>query len=786
MTIGRIKEIKNVGVFADFSNGGSLGFEKLTFIYGLNTYGKTTLTDIFQSLKTNNPAIIRSRKTIPIQLTQQKVTLTSKDTVESDVKFEDDNWIRSNISSCFEIFGTDFIHKNLFTGPTIERANRESFTQFVLGEHGVKIAKKIAEKRKILGDKRRDLKTKIPPFVSNKADGEAKIFLELSIDGLDKEEIENDLAQKKVNLKGEKEALKEPQKILSLQEPDAFEVPKLTIINTLNAINTLLQEDYIDIKYEVLQKLTQHLDANFSKQGGSEGWIKSGLQYCKDVENGGCPFCGQSLKDVQDLMNIYTSYFDEKYNDFIDRVTGNLSKNIGDVENTSFMQKTILQTALTRACEFKELIKDEIFQTNLLELKTKIELLQEENFANKKDLILKAVRLVFDERKESPYKKVNIVNLEEFRTALNSYSGLLTKAKNIVNTLRRCTKAFKQQYEDISTMQEKIAHLEKEINELEYKKARIEQDGNCREYSQARSEIDTLGEGISKLQKQLNKDQSTYLERYFTQINRLFKELGSRNFTFEKDTDNTGHLPVYSLKVKFHNVEIPNQKLEFVFSESDRRALALAIFWARINLKNSTEKTKLIIILDDPVTSFDDNRVTNSINIFKDTLNKIGQMVILTHYPHLIKRFCEITKDKKITVKYLKIEQSDTTSFLSESNRDSFIMSDYEKVFMKIYGFVNKTRTESIKTDLRPFLEKLYLPTVFAKQIRDKKVDCSSLEKMIDGIFDDATIKTKLHGFRSVLNPDSHIFTSNNNEDVRSFASEMIDYLYSLNFVDEN
>jgi len=786
MIIGRIKEIKNVGAFADFSNGGSLGFEKLTFIYGLNTYGKTTLTDIFQSLKTNDPAIIKSRKTIPTQPTQQKVILTSKDTVESDVKFENDNWIRSNISSCLEIFGTDFIHKNLFTGPTIERANRESFTQFVLGEHGVQIAKEIAERRRILGDKRRDLKTKIPPFVSNKADGEVERFLELSIDGLDKEEIENDLAQKKVSLKNEKEALEEPQKILSLQEADAFEVPKLAIVNTLNAIDILLQEDYIDIKGEVLQKLTQHLDTNFSKQGGSEGWIKSGLQYCKDVENGGCPFCGQSLKDVQDLMNIYTSYFDKKYSDFVDRVTGNLSKNIRDVENTSFMQKTILQTALTRACEFKELIKDDVFQTNLLELKTKIELLQEESLITKKNSILEAVRLVFDEKNEFPCKKVNTVNLAEFKTALNSYSGLLTKAKKIVTTLRRHTKAFKQQYEDISTIQEKIAHIEKEIDELEYRKARIEQDGNCREYSQATSEIDTLREGISKLSKQLSKDQSTYLGRYFTQINRLFKELGSRNFTFEKDTDNTGHLPVYSLKVKFHNVEIPNQKLEFVFSESDRRALALAVFWARIDLINPIKKAKLIIVLDDPATSFDDNRVTNSINIFKDALNKIGQMVILTHYPHFIKRFCEITRNKQITAKYLKIEQSDTTSFLSESDRDSFTMSDYGKVFMKIYGFINKTHTESIKTDLRPFLEELYLPTVFAKQIRDKNVDCSSLKEMINGIFDDTIIKTKLHAFRNALNPESHVFTSNNDEDVRSFANGMIDYLYSLNFVDEN
>ena len=241
--------------------------------------------------------------------------------------------------------------------------------------------------------------------------------------------------------------------------------------------------------------------------------------------------------------------------------------------------------------------------------------------------------------------------------------------------------------------------------------------------------------------------------------------------------------------MKYRGVVISGDQLQYVFSESDRRALALAIFWARINLKEQAEKEKIVIILDDPMTSFDDNRITNSINLFKSVINEVSQIIILTHYPHFIKRFCEITKDAQITTKYLEIKQDNTTSSLVLSDRNTFIMSDYERVFIKIYGFINKTQPESIKTDLRPFLENLYIPTVFAKQIRDNNVDSSSLERMIDGIFpDNEDVKTKLHGFRNNLNPDSHLFTSNNNEDVRNLASEMLDYLFSLNFkgINEN
>ena len=69
-----------------------------------------------------------------------------------------------------------------------------------------------------------------------------------------------------------------------------------------------------------------------------------------------------------------------------------------------------------------------------------------------------------------------------------------------------------------------------------------------------------------------------------------------------------------------------------------------------------------------------------------------------------------------------------------------------------------------------------------SEQISDRNVDCDSLESIIDGIFDNEGIRRKIHEFRTTLNPDSHLFTSNNDEDVRSFALEMMDYLYSLKF----
>ena len=783
MKIGRIKEIKNIGTFADFKNGGSLGFEKLTFIHGFNTYGKTTLSDIFHSLKLNDSEIIHSRKTIPQQNASQKIVLTQKGQTESKIKFENNDWEENDLHSCLEVFGNAFIHENLFTGLTIERENRESFTKFVLGEQAVKTAEEVGEKKKLLRAKKKDLKDKVPSFVKNSDDDEIEEFLKYSIKGLDKSSVEQKLLQKQAGLQREKNLISEPQKILNLREPLEYKSSETDYSSLIKRINELLQEDYSNIKDEVLDKLNQHIISNFSNGDDSENWLRKGMLYSKDSEHGNCPFCGQALKNASELISVYHSYFDPAYMEFINRIETELSKNTRTVENISFSEKTNLQDALTKANNYKELIADENFQKKLSELETIVERLNESQLNNEKEQLMVETRTQADLKNKFPYKTVEKIDSSNFIVAAESYRELLADAKDVISQIRIHIENFKSPYHDTKTIQGKIGQITQGIEKLRYRKARIEQDKNCQEYLDFRKGIDDLQQNIDRLERQLETDQSNYLQKYFAEVNKLFGKLGGRNFELERVTERRGNLPVYSLRVKFRDEEIPNDQLKTVFSDSDRRALALAVFWAKINLKPDTEKANSIIILDDPVTSFDDNRMTNSIDLFKDTLDQIDQMIILTHYTHFIKRFCEITKEKQITAKFLEINQDNTTSFLTESSRDEFVASDYQKTFIKIYDFINRNHSESIKTDLRRFLESLYLPTVFAKRISDKQVDCSSLESMIDGIFDDEEeTKGKMHGFRATLNPDSHFFTSSNDEDVRNFAHGMMDYLYSLEF----
>ncbi len=788
MQIGRIKQIKNIGTFSNFENGASIGFEKMTFVYGLNTYGKTTLSDIFYAYKVNDSSIIEKRKTIPEITTEQRVSMTLSDgeNGETDVIYSGGSWSQNCEKPEMEVFGTDFIHKNVFTGLTIERQNKENFTNFILGDQGVKLAENIKDKKKILGEKKRELKEKTPKFVKLASSAEVEKFVNEDISQIDLEVINQKIASARVNVQKEEERLKEPNRIINLPDPQNFNYSKSNIEHNFQKLNELLGKDHSGVKEESITRLNEHVQNNFKIKDGAKDWIQHGLKYCNDTQNGNCPFCGQNLLNAKELITLYGTYFDKAYSDFIEEINAGLEIHLESVRSTRFNASTSIQSILLKIKEYKDLITDDEFQKLVVELENTLNDLKEDNIENEKGKLYASFEKHSETKRKTPYQKMESIGYENFLNLLNKYNKELSKISVTIESIILKIQLFKQLYKDSGAIQQNITKIKNEISEFEYQKARIEQNDDCEDYKKIKGTIEDLenGEsGITKLEESLKQDQTTFLQTYFDKINELFAKFGSKNFSLGKNEDNKGHMPVYSLTVKFHNKEIQPSQLATIFSESDRRALALAIFFAKFELKESGDQVKTILVLDDPVTSFDDNRTTNSINYFKEVTAKCAQIVILTHYIHFIKRFCEITKNKQINTKFINIQQNNITSFLEVGERSEFASTEYDKIFMKIYNFINKKHNETIKTDLRPFLEEMYLPTVFSKQIQDKKVDCSSLENMIDGLFDEnETVKSKFHEFRTTLNPDSHIFTDNNPEDVRNFAESMFNYLYSMNF----
>jgi len=279
-----------VGAFKN-CNARPCEFSKITLIYGRNTYGKTTLSDIFSSLKNNNPRNILSRKSIPVDAETQRIEMSFSQggdarQLEKSI-FHSEQW-QKNIPEPLQlaIYNDDFYYSHVFSARGVSRENKENFSDFVLGEQGVEKARIITEKNKEKRTKTgRKSKLEKDAF-SDVEELEEFIQLELVDDieavKLQRKQARQDYAEL---LKQQKEAqaIKARSNIIDLQ----FDA---SMLDACDGINKVFAEKLENQHEAAKAELDNHIKRSFTKLDGAEQWIQQGLGYIKDSN---CSFCGQ-------------------------------------------------------------------------------------------------------------------------------------------------------------------------------------------------------------------------------------------------------------------------------------------------------------------------------------------------------------------------------------------------------------------------------------------------------------------------------------------------------------
>jgi len=744
--IKKIRIIKQVGVFSNFDSGSDKEFDKLTFIYGLNTYGKSTLCDIFKSLSTGDNEIIKKRKTKPKdESKQQQIVLSVYDNdsnLELPIIFQNDNWSNNSIAENLEIFNTAFVYENVFDGISLlnSRETKVNFTDFILGAEGVKLGRELGEKRKDLRDQKKDLKKTIPDYVKNANNAEIRKFINLEVTE-PLESLKGEIASCTHKKHILAENIQNKDKILQLPEASKISVPNFdSLTNGIDNANTILKTSFDNLKEEAIAKLQKHIKHCLQHDNEAENWIKKGLTFVSDDS---CPFCGQDLTSAKELIGTYQAYFNQEYIKFIANIDNNLDRHIACIFDAE---------------EYKNAVKA------IEKLKAKIPEL-EKQINDAISVIKSSVKKFSESKKQKPYCSIETIEKKSLVVGkINQYQEVLQEINDNVETTIKSISAYKDKFRD-DTASVELQKLENIIQKYEKKKARIEQADKCNEYKEKEASIENLTKEVDKLSSDLENDQNDYLEKYFNSINSFFQKLGSKDYKIEKSRpSDRGDKKVYGITVKFKSKKVTNNDLQFVFSDSDRRALALSIFWSKLSTAKNSEITSKIIVLDDPVTSFDDNRIMKNNDIVWNFKDKANQVILLTHYPSFIKEFYKrCNPNDRCT--FMKINQNDQTSFLEKMDMEFFCCTEMEQQFYSISDFINKLSSTDIRQKLRPYFEN-HLKTLFLKSMIENNLLNQTLKVKINkfheiGLISD-TINERLHKYRRETNPEAHIFTSNN------------------------
>jgi wobble nucleotide-excising tRNase len=776
----RISEIKNIGRFKSPSGLGSIEFGKMTVIFGRNTYGKSTLVDIFSSIVSNNLTSIITRQSIPYDNSGQSAKLSFLlDSIGSQqpVNFNGSNWqptLPQPLRLC--VFDDSFYHNNIFAARQFTRDTKSGFSSFALGAQGVAKANEISEKKQLKGKLTRE-RTKLEKDAFLTVNN-LSAFLRLTpANSIDESNILIDELRKKWSDLNKQ--LKNADAIVARNQCNVLDWEK-NLDDSLQRLNTALQTSLQTFHKEAQQKVSQHIQQHFKNINNAESWIRQGLE-----QNLGetCQFCGQSLApEALQLLELYQQNFDDSFNQHeagIKRELENCRLQLIDKDTNKL--KFIIERNKTALASYHELETDNDF----LALNSKSFYLAEQ--LEKQFIIFTQQNLeaksllstIISKKIELPHIAVETVNLDSYLQTEMEIKNFIQEYNAVIFGLNILLEKFKNSVKDnslIRRIEDIKAQGELEKNRIK----RLELSEQCHRYIDLGLELDNLTIEIPRLQSELEQEQSDFLNKFFSKINQFFRDFGSHDFTLEKAINTLGNTPIYYLKVKFNGKAIKEADLEYIFSESDRRALALSVFWASLSGIDKNEKQNTIVILDDPVTSFDSNRMTTVHQKIKELSASMRQVIMLSHYEQDVAGFLKVYRNI-FPITFISIERESGTSTLKKADIENFIRNEHEKTRENILGFISGVINVHSQSDLRIFLES-ELEYRFAKQIKDFSINEHNLSDRIDKLNEKEIITNaiaqKLHGFREVLNPRHHIWISSDIEDKRNTARQFMEFIY--------
>lgn len=577
-------------------------FKKNTLIFGDNTYGKTTLVSVFKSLKSgealDNRKKFKSKNAIQIKIEVQNNSTTSF------YEYGKDTWKNDDIL----VFDNDFIIDNIFSEGQIKGEHLKSLPKVLIGD----VIKKDIDQTNLIikcdsgtcGNCEFCLNNNLNQHkISFTKDYQLEQFLRINTKIVDADK----------QIKGKEDTLSIDEKLSDLQNRSQG--------SSFYKLDTQFIEDLFDKKINNIFEsvIEEHLRKNTNNLENSKGFLSYGLKLIKgDL----CPFCSQSIIEVQDFINNLSRYFDKDYIEFKDEI-----EKYGKLFSSFDLEKELLSFNILKFVSIEQLIDKEKFEQAFINIKKKIEQKRSDlnfgcDFKDDKDYIL--IKDVFSKSKSL---LVEIINKKAF------------------------------------TDSEKFK-INQELFNLKINQYRYSTEGMAfhNKYKIIEGDLKKKNEEKKKSQDSLKQKVDTLFEENLKNINYFLKELKA-DFKITKfvpsvdNRDRNNYLKINEYLFEFVDIQgdsisVEIDKFKETFSDSDKRLLGFAFFLSV--LKKDKDLDNKIIILDDPFTSFDINRKEETIKLF-DSIKNIddkepNQKIIFTHEKGF---YCQLNKliasnDKKL------------------------------------------------------------------------------------------------------------------------------------------
>lgn len=753
--IENIVLLRNITQFESVSEAANLPLKKLTLVYAENGRGKTSLAAVLKSLGTGNPEYISERKRINSDHNPHAVI-----NIDGKVaQFKNNSWDINPQN--IEVFDDFFVNDNIFSGLSIESNHRQKLHELIIGAQGVSLNSALIDCITKVEEHIKELRRLSKLFPVDALHG-------IAIDDFCALPEHTNINQAISETKQALEAAKDQNTISRMA---SFEDVKIAEIK-LQTISELLEKTIDSIEKEAADEVQKH----FSRyKGGVERWVMEGLDLSNEKE---CPFCSEPLEPSA-VVKHYQSYFSSEYKSFRNELM-TARRTLENYHNGE------ARAAFERS--FRAFMQRFDYWSKFIEL-PRVEL-------DPKTLALKW-RAAYDqlhkalvEKEGTPLNKVNLD--QEGLEAVKDFEKAKDEFQKSINELIKVNV-------EINIIKEKatsgnIAALTADYKRLQAIKSRYSEEVNevCNLFLKEKSRKLKTEENRERLKAELDQYQKDIFPKFNLAINDYLRKFGA-NFRLEEMSASSTrggascnyNLVIYKKSVSVGGrIEAGMPSFKNTLSAGDRNTLALAFFFASLDMDSSLSKKTVVI--DDPMTSLDDHRTLTTAQEIRMLANRASQVISLSHSKPFL---CRIWKNHFTDQKSaLIVQRKDQGSTICEWDVSEDQISEYDRNHQKLRNYLsNPDDPRGTAIALRPVLEGFmrvtcpeYFPpgTMLGKFIRYCKSQLTSGSQILSEVKINEldNIKEYANKFHHDSNPAWET-EAINDQQLNGFVSRVLDFV---------
>lgn len=598
--IKKIQQIKNFGFFIDYTPLPELfAFEKYNLIYGWNGSGKSTLSKLLYS-------IINKKLPEGCELAGYKLLL-------DNCVFESQD-LENNVLK-IQVFNEQFINDN------IDWDNLVKCLLFVSKgkvEDKTKLNEAIIELQKLkneieaLNANNNSINIEIEGFLTETGRLIKKQFEVLNTNdnkyiNYDKRKLRS-LIQSHHELKHKKYLLNEKRveelrAIAKLELLDKINIILPEKLNTLSfeeihsKINTLLATNIVSKTIDYLKN-----DKILST------WVEQGIVIHKKSKK--CKFCGNNISD--DRKTQLNEHFNDNYKQIKQQILSLLETLSKFKLSLDISPQDIVIYPFLREKMFKENVK---LRGYCIKINSYIEKLE---------------KALNDKLSNFFALSISIGKFSE--KDINNYNSSIDKLNELFETHNKTTENFDNETTEAKEKLE-LTYANKELNSFKYCEKLKTIEKNQKKVTLNELLLPEIEEKINKLEASLT-DEVLGAAEFNIKLHRF---LNHNDLSLEFDKENKGYRIIRKKGTKKETAKN--------LSEGEKTAISFVFFMTKLQEDKEILK-KSIVVIDDPVSSFDSNHLFNAYSYIRNICNDADQLIILTHNFMFFRLIRDWIKDK--------------------------------------------------------------------------------------------------------------------------------------------